>query len=63
MLSYLNYALSTYAADMDGVMRYVYIICGAWLVLAEGVLFAFVWQGRGRATAGWVLGSTWQAAS
>lgn len=63
MLSYLPYTLSSFAADIDGVIRFVYIICGVWLFVAEVVLFALIWAGRGRASAGWVPGTGWRAAS
>jgi cytochrome c oxidase subunit 2 len=49
MLSYLPFGLSTFAADIDGVIRYIYLIVGVWFVLAELVLFWFILGSRQKA--------------
>ncbi len=48
MLHYLPIQLSTYAPDIDGVITYIYVVCGAWFVAALGILLGFVWHSRRR---------------
>lgn len=65
MLHYLPPGISSFAADIDGVIWLIYAICGAWFVVAEAVLLTLVWQGRQRAgvRAQWVPGNGAKAAS
>ena len=62
MLSYLPEGISTYAADIDHVMWVIYVVVGAWFVLAEVVLFALILRGRARdgERAVWLPGGTWR---
>lgn len=59
MLHYLPLGLSSYAADIDGVIRYIYVVCGLWFVAAEVVLFAFILGSRQKpgVRAAWMPGT------
>lgn len=46
MLQYLPYALSSYASDIDHIIRVIYYLVGAWFIVAEGLLFWFVFSSR-----------------
>ncbi len=48
MLHYLPIQLSTYAPDIDGVITYIYVVCGAWFLAALGILLGFTWHSRHR---------------
>ena len=39
-------AVSSYAADIDGLILLVTVIVGFWFVLVEGVFFTFLWRFR-----------------
>jgi cytochrome c oxidase subunit 2 len=65
MLHYLPEAVSTFAGDIDGVMRFIYLVCGVWFVVAEAVLAWFVVSSRRRpgVRAAWLPGNTGRQAA
>jgi len=60
MLSFLPRGISPFAADIDGVMAFIYWVVGAWFVLALVVLGWLVWSSRARPgrRAAWLPGGT-----
>jgi len=41
-------AVSTYAGDIDGLVKLIAVIVGFWFLVAEGVFFGFLWKFRAR---------------
>lgn len=68
MLHWLPENISTYGDHVDSVMRLIYFIVGPWFLLAEGVLFYFIFRYRrnqkrqGRKVR-YQTGTTWKALS
>jgi cytochrome c oxidase subunit 2 len=68
MLRWLPENISTFGADIDGIMYLIYYVVGIWFLAAEGILFYFVFRyhrrvapaaayapGRSLGSLGWVL--------
>jgi len=58
MLSWLPEGASTYAADIDWVMTFIYWVCGVWFVISE-VLLAYLvvrYRQRDGVRAAWIPG-------
>lgn len=61
MLTYLPEIISTFGADIDGVIRFIYWVVGIWFVAAEAILIGLIAMSRRKegVRAKWIPGDTW----